>query len=355
MSTATPTRDQSRETIRGRFIGSLLGGFTGDALGMPLQGLAASAIARSHGLVRDLLDARLGRGTYGDDTEMTAALAESLVIERTLEVDHLAAHLAHRAGVQRGYSPGTWATLQAIKAGGDWREAAKRRLSGGTFGNAAAARVAPLGLLFHRDLERCADAARRSSEPTHLHPLGRGGAVVQALAVALALRWEADDAATLSPGRFLDLIGEHLLDNECLFLDCFEKIGLMLERHPGLTLDAGDAAWLDRAEAVSAVLGCDTRAFQSVPAAVYAFLSQRGSLEETVITAVSFGGDTDTIAAMAGALAGAHLGAAALPERWLAGLEGGPRGREYVAGLADDLFLLWLEGYSDDPLVPTAL
>lgn len=41
------------------------------------------------------------------------------------------------------------------------------------------------------------------------------------------------------------------------------------------------------------------------------------SAEEAIVNAVNEGGDTDTIGAVAGALAGGRFGAEALPERWL--------------------------------------
>lgn len=52
---------------------------------------------------------------------------------------------------------------------------------------------------------------------------------------------------------------------------------------------------------------------------------------------LAVGDDTDTLAAMAGALSGAHLGAGAIPARWVARLEGGPRGRDHVLRLAEAL------------------
>lgn len=53
--------------------------------------------------------------------------------------------------------------------------------------------------------------------------------------------------------------------------------------------------------------------------------------------AVRCGGDTDTIGAMAGAIAGARSGAAAIPARWADALEQGAKGRAYVETLADQL------------------
>jgi len=52
---------------------------------------------------------------------------------------------------------------------------------------------------------------------------------------------------------------------------------------------------------------------------------------------VLLGGDTDTIAAMTGALAGAYLGAAAIPAGWLGRLEDEGKGRTYLRSLAGRL------------------
>jgi len=60
--------------------------------------------------------------------------------------------------------------------------------------------------------------------------------------------------------------------------------------------------------------------------------------EEPVTFAVACGGDTDTIGAMAGAIAGARDGITAIPARWLDALENGDRGRSYVEDLARRLW-----------------
>jgi len=60
------------------------------------------------------------------------------------------------------------------------------------------------------------------------------------------------------------------------------------------------------------MLGNGTEALRSVPAALYCFLRQTRSYKDTVIYAISLGGDTDTIAAMAGAISGAYIGVEAM-------------------------------------------
>lgn len=48
---------------------------------------------------------------------------------------------------------------------------------------------------------------------------------------------------------------------------------------------------------------------------------QCDSVEESIVTAVNRGGDTDTIGAIAGAVAGARFGASQLPDQWLAAID----------------------------------
>ena len=54
--------------------------------------------------------------------------------------------------------------------------------------------------------------------------------------------------------------------------------------------------------------------------ALYCFLRHRDCFADCLHHAVFIGGDTDTIACMAGSLAGAYLGESAIPERWIGGI-----------------------------------
>lgn len=58
------------------------------------------------------------------------------------------------------------------------------------------------------------------------------------------------------------------------------------------------------------------RATDAVACALRALTRHWADPEAAIIAAVHYGGDTDTIAAMAGALAGALHGAAWVPTRW---------------------------------------
>jgi poly(ADP-ribose) glycohydrolase ARH3 len=81
------------------------------------------------------------------------------------------------------------------------------------------------------------------------------------------------------------------------------------------------------------------RAIESVPAALAAFLLTH-SFREAVISAVNLGGDTDTIGAMAGAVAGAYYGYNQIPQEWLNSLENGAKGRDYVVNCVKNIVSL---------------
>ena len=87
---------------------------------------------------------------------------------------------------------------------------------------------------------------------------------------------------------------------------------------------------------MQARLGSSADAGESVPAALYSALAH-DRFEAALRFAVRLGGDTDTVAAMAGALAGARDGSRAIPTRWVEALEDGDRGRSHVRMLVTPL------------------
>ena len=66
------------------------------------------------------------------------------------------------------------------------------------------------------------------------------------------------------------------------------------------------------------------------------------SVADAVLCAICVGGDTDTIGAMTGALAGAFHGVGAIPPEWLRVLENDGKGMDYLRGLGESLHALYL-------------
>lgn len=300
--------------IRNKFLGSLVGVAVGDAIGASREGYRMAAeheirhIARiSHAL------------RYTDDTHMTIGVAESLVECHGFNGAHMAGRFVNNYLKEpwRGYGPGPPRVFRLIKSGEEWNKAATHVYPGGSFGNGAAMRVAPIGLLFWSNHAKLKEVAHLSSLITHSHILGKEGAALQAMAVALAVAENSDKP--LNSQSFISC----LLDftTEDVYRAKITRFGALLE-HP------------DNRQEVVHQLGHGIEAFNSVPTAIFAFLAHPQDFVSTVIYAVSLGGDTDTIASMAGAISGAYLGIDTIPSEWQEQLEN----RGYILNLADRLW-----------------
>jgi len=301
-----------------KFKGALLGTFVGDALGMPIEGLSPAEIRKQYGKLDFMEEARLGKGTYTDDTEMMIGLAESLIELKAFDPTHVANMLVKNLNVDRGYGWGSYQVLQLVSKGVPWEDATWQVIEGGSFGNGCAMRIAPLPLFFIDHPGLLKEAAFNSCRITHSHPLGMEGGYLQAFAVWSALRISPDES--LDPYAFLDeLQGEAEYDE---FKDKFYRVRDLLDR--------GDVS----EEEVVEQLGNDPTTVGSVPAAIYSFLANHKSFEDSVVKAVHLGGDTDTIGAMCGAIAGAYFGKSHIPSKWYQELENEGKGRDYVEQLA---------------------
>jgi poly(ADP-ribose) glycohydrolase ARH3 len=291
-----------------RARGALLGTFVGDALGMPFEGVQYDALPDRI----EMVEARLGRGTYTDDTQMAIALGESLLECGGIDEERLGHAFLAAYDPRRGYGSGTRAVLDLIGRGQSALEAATRVFAGhGSLGNGAAMRVAPVAVRYADDPEALLGAARRSARVTHAHPVAIDAAAVQAAAVAAALRGDDVLSAAFDAATTPEL--ERALS----------QASRLTEGRP-------------LPDAVARSLGNGATAHESVPVAICAAVAHP-RFEDAVSFAVRCGGDTDTIGAMAGAIAGGREGAAAIPSRWLEALEDGEKGRSYVMSLAERL------------------
>lgn len=313
--------------LKEKFIGSLMGTHAGDALGMPVEGYQPGLIKMRWGQVTEMMDARLGRGTYTDDTEMMIAIAESLCRCKGFNGPDMAQAFLENFSSDRGYGGGTTKVLSLIKSGKPWDEAGKEVFNGGSYGNGSAMRIAPVGCLFYDKPQQLKEVAKLSSIITHRHLLGIEGAVLQSLAVAKALR--IDDSKKMDPFTFLQELIEEFNPQSKEYKDKLYLMRKLLIKEP------------DKEEVIKS-LGNDVRAYNSVPTAIYSFLAHPDSFEEALIYAVNLGGDTDTIGAMSGAISGAYHGIRGVPVHWLEALEEGPKGRGYIKKLAKKLYDTYL-------------
>jgi ADP-ribosylglycohydrolase len=194
---------------------------------------------------------------FTDDTVLTVALADCLL---------------------HGGDYGEYMSLYAKRFpdAGFSRATLSRLLGGGaglpdSFGNGAAMRSSPIGWAFD-DEKQVWQEAKRSAFPTHAHAEGIKGAQ----AVALGVFWTRKGIA-----------GKDFLRR------MYEWTGYKLDR---------------LLEEIRPSYCFDATAGGSVPEAIRAFFEAEG-FEEALRLAVSLGGDADTQACIAGALAEARFGA----------------------------------------------
>lgn len=297
----------------------MIGTMVGDALGMPAEGLSPEALKEQFGRLDSLREGKLPPGEFTDDTEMTVGLCEALLEKGEFDLLTVAHTMAHNFTPWRGYSPHVYGIMARIRQGMDWD-------SPGTssWGSGAASRVAPLGVLYADDPE-VADHAAAQARITHTHANGIAGAVAQAVAVAEVTATGLFESAVVTDELLERLIGP-VSDHSVAMVDALERIRDL--RPPDSPEQLSGA--------VARVFPCDGSAVGMVPAALAVFLLS-DSFEDAVIAAVNCGGDTDTLGAMTGALAGAFYGMKAIPERLTANLANEKRGRDHVVTLGEKL------------------
>ena len=294
--------------------GSLLGLVCGDGLGAPFEG--ATRVARPLLSQWEATDRQL---KYTDDGAMAIVLTEHLCRHSgAVHDDELVLDFARawRREPGRGYGSGPPAIFQTALDGGDWHSLAQGLFGGsGSYGNGGAMRTAPVafvsGSLATRVLR-----ARQQAAITHTNVLAQDGADLQCAAVAISA--ETADRA-LDAESFLAEVEGYVETPE--FREALQGVQIAVRR-----------GWTPHE--VAAHLGNDISAVGSVPSALTAFLIHPDEPRQAVMFAIQMGGDTDTIAAMTGAIAGARCGEAGLPRSWMQRLERSSEIRDLAGSLA---------------------
>ena len=301
-----------------RFRGCLLGVAVGDALGMPTEGYTAREISSKFGPVREMMPAPEGHfhtglsaGQFTDDTEETLLLAESMIEASGFSADRFAEKLTTWGTawtldkrLNRGVGFATRSAVESMIAGTPWQQSG---LAIPTCG--CAMRAAPIGLLYNCDLNIVKSYADLQSLPTHTSAAARAAAVAVAVGVALALNGFSKEMILRNSASQASR-----LDTD--FAERLLWVGTLLDLQPE------DALGLIRNSPL---------ALETVPAAFYCFLQFEP--QEALIMAASSGGDTDSIASIAGSLIGAALGPSWIPNSWLAALEDRERIENAALGL----------------------
>ncbi len=295
----TETQEQRQSAdLRGRIIGGLLGLVVGDALGVPVE------FYRRETLDRQPLTEMIGHGTHGqppgtwsDDSSLALATAASL-LERGYDPADMMARFAgwlnHGEMSPHGevFDVGI-GTSQAIRR---FTEGERPPWGGSDEmdnGNGSLMRIMPLSCYTHRlapeTIVRC---AFETSALTHAHLRSQLCCAYFSLFIAGILDGAGLEA---SMARAAAQLGPHLPADEASILS--------------RVLDASVLkASRDQVRGGGYVVHC-------LEASLWAVANHEG-YNEAVLAAINLGEDTDTTAAVTGAIAGALYGRGAIRPDW---------------------------------------
>lgn len=326
------------ELLRDLFRGCLVWGAVGDAMGRPVESADAELVRNRYGPdgpheYTPWHGWHSGpRGTITDDTQLTMVVAESLVAGAgAYDGDDFARRLVEWLPRGRGVGKATRKAIERLTDGVPWTESGED-----SAGNGAAMRAAPIGLV--HALDASPDAlladARAFSAPTHAHPVGMAAAAALAAGVTHLVRARMSGAPAVDPNALVSEMADAA--------DRLAPEAVQERRHASrLWITLGDrlreaADLRPQTSDVFERFWSGAFVLESLPCALHAMLRSSDDPLRVLRTAVSAGHDTDTIASMAGNLAGAWAGVTALEGAdgpWWVELES----RDELIGLADEL------------------
>ncbi|MBI4143137.1 ADP-ribosylglycohydrolase family protein [Candidatus Uhrbacteria bacterium] len=340
------------ERFRDRFRGCMVGLAVGDALGMPVETMTPDEILAATdgkgvtGFLAPLQKrfhstALLAPGQWTDDTQLSLAIARSLIRKRGFDLADIAAeHILEFHGVRRGWGGSTTRGIEELALG--------RRKPGDPIldpkahglGNGVAMKVAPLALF---DVLACDEGrdcelhdqhavawfrgtVHKLASLTHRDPCAKNGAMAIAAAVIHGVGIAGNE-----PAKFRE-------PHQELLTSAAAEAHWPCPTHGHALYDACHLATqgseLYIRHGILKRTQCDVR--ESVPFVLAICREHLTSFRDGVLAAVNAGGDTDSNGAMVGAILGASHGLSAIPEEWVRGLEA----HGEIIALADQLFEL---------------
>ncbi|KAG5896276.1 hypothetical protein JTB14_033573 [Gonioctena quinquepunctata] len=319
--------------LKSKFRGCLLGSLVGDCSGAPYEGDTITSgdkiIIQRYFDKLEEPEFKAPFKPYTDDTAMMKSVAKFLIDKPEPDYKFLAKLFVNEyyKEPRRGYGENVVDVFRKLKNSkyvDVFQPASEQFLGSGSYGNGGAMRIAPIPLFYHNDYKSILDVASNATKITHTNILGVNGALLQAIAIQQAL--EQNPQEKIDPKRFcLELyikmkkIEKIEEEEDCDEIDfnarAYQEKLRIVEHFLGKAPDD------EIDEEVIFSLGNGISAYESVPTAIYCFLRAQSEipriqtdniLRRTIQYAISLGGDTDTIACMAGAIAGAYLGEEAI-------------------------------------------
>ncbi len=306
-----------------RIKGCLYGGAIGDAMGMPASFMTVKQIKETYGYIEDFLEpdrdaqkyhTALGAGDITDDTYESLIIARILIENKGFDEPAFNDYMRTWAIEQKMLEsdvigPSTRKFLTALVEGRDPKEGSKTSDT-----NGSAMRVAPIGLFYRNDFQKCVEAAARSSMPSHGSAPAVAGACAVAAAVAAGVRGGLSCGQVILEAARAAAYGESIgfeipapsVRNRILLAK--EIIDDMTQKNK--TLEEITAYLVS-------IFGAGMKVYESVPLSLGVFYAAGGNPAAGIPAAVNAGDDADTNGSICGAVCGAYAGIDAIPGRWI--------------------------------------
>ncbi len=317
------------EELRERFRGTVIGASLGDAIGKAVEDITDDDVFEFYGKrIEGFVPPHPLSPAYGqlpeetsDETTVFRILLESLTYRKELDVRDFLNRLILWYEDEASHRYPDPALITSIDLFASGSSPAVHDIKSSSVEGIL--RSVAVGMFHYYNTELAAEGSRLVSLLTHRSDEVSEGSAVLGGAIALLLSEEFELEEFREKLRFLEAL-ENLVHVD-RFRRVFERIeNLLIESQP-----------LDRA---IETLGNGSYVLEALPLSLYIFLSNTHAPIEALWQAVnsygSFGGDTDSIGFITGALVGAYAGVEVFPQHLIEELEKS----EYYIELADKLY-----------------
>ncbi len=293
-----------------KFKGTLLGVAIGDTLGHPFEGVLHNDIISKFEDFEEFIQKNKKLfNTYTDDTQLTIHTAKALIQGNGYNTDNFVReYILWLEDPPIGPGYGCISSIQKLKYGIHWKKA-----SSNSGGNGTVMRIAPIGLFYCKNLKELKSSAIKSSIITHSHPAASAGAIVIARAIAFLI--EKNPKTGFSIDEFFKVIISAISGSQEEIWEEFIEILNKLKSNLDMPIEAGlikfSQIGVKSPYFIEQYLGqafVHPYAISTVVCSIFIFLKSLSSFQRCIFELATAGGDSDTVGAIGGSLAGTYFG-----------------------------------------------
>lgn len=298
-----------------KILGSLLAAAVADAMGAATETRSTNQIIdKFGGLVSDFITppddvfARgFEKGSVTDDFSLAYCTAKAIIEANGIIDEKTAQNALINWSKTRYYALAGPTTVAAVdRMLGKQVDNNKSFLSydSSKGSDGGAMKIGPVGLISHGDVDKAIKDAITICLPTHFNSTALAGACAVAAAVSEALNDNASIESIVKAGlKGAKQGNDYAVRNnkELANPSVYRRIELAVEIANKCNGDMNKAM-----EDLEAIIGSGLSASEAVPCAFGLFVAANGDAQKAIVAAVNIGSDTDTVATIVGAIAGAY-------------------------------------------------